>query len=122
MQLLVLPTSSGGHSTLISYVYMFRRKSKQAQDALLQKVNEDTLKSLTQAKDAGPSGDTGRKVSEVVSYRSHADVPIVRDFVIQVSQLPALSLARAGLDCVVVSASQKLHQISATGRPCLPVQ
>ena len=72
---------------------MPRRKSKQAQDALLQKVNEDTLKSLTQAKDAGPSGDTGRKVSEVVSYRSHADVPIVRDFVIQVSLLPASSLA-----------------------------
>ena len=64
---------------------MGRRKSKQAQDALLQKVNEDTLKSLTQAKDSGPSGDSGRKVSEVVSYRSHADVPIVRDYVIQAS-------------------------------------
>ena len=70
---------------------MGRRKSKQAQDALLQKVNEDTLKSLTQAKDSGPSGDSGRKVSEVVSYRSHADVPIVRDYIIQASASAAAS-------------------------------
>ena len=68
---------------------MCRRKSKQAQDALLQKVNEDTLRSLTQSKEAGPSGDPGRKVSEVISYRSHADVPVVRDYVIQVD--PPLS-------------------------------
>ena len=49
------------------------------------KVNEDTLRSLTQTRDSGAAGTTGRKVSEVISYRSHADVPIVRDYVIQVT-------------------------------------
>lgn len=66
-----------------------RRKQKENQEDLLKRVNEETLRQLRHNQDegnqAGSSG--GRKVSEVVAYRSVSDMPSVRDLAIQVSRL-----------------------------------
>lgn len=58
------------------------------QETLLAKVNEETLRSLTKARESGDgaSGAT-RKVSDVVTYRSMAELPQLRDFQIHVRAL-----------------------------------
>ncbi|KAK9807391.1 hypothetical protein WJX73_010932 [Symbiochloris irregularis] len=62
-----------------------RQRARNVQDALLKKVNEETLRSLNRARENGDdtSGAT-RKVSDVVTYRSMADLPQLRDFQIHV--------------------------------------
>ena len=92
-----------------------RQKGRQAQDALLQRVNQETLRSLTERQEgAGPAGPTGRKVSEVVSYRSHADVPLVRDYIIQVCTADVLcSQLDACLQWPALRGVVVLHRSSA---------
>lgn len=52
---------------------------------MLKKVNDETLRQLTKSKDEnGPAGGGGRKVSEVVAYRSVKDIPPTREMAIQV--------------------------------------
>lgn len=68
----------------ISWV-LCRRDQNKKQEELLKKVNEETLRQLTQARggDGGGAG-AGRKVSEVVAYRSVDDMAPSRDLIIQV--------------------------------------
>ena len=48
-------------------------------------MNEETLRSLTRARESGDDpGGSGRKVSDVVSYRHVGEIPPLRDFQIQV--------------------------------------
>ncbi|KAK9824573.1 hypothetical protein WJX72_011424 [[Myrmecia] bisecta] len=63
-----------------------RRKQKENQEELLKRVNEETLRQLTHAKGSEQQHGTGRKVSEVVAYRSINEVPPTRDLAIQVDQ------------------------------------
>lgn len=52
-------------------------------------MNDETLRQLTKQKDgSGPSGGAGRKISELVAYRSVKDIPPTREMAIQVSFLP----------------------------------
>ena len=63
-------------------------------------VNEETLRSLTERQDGATAGPSGRKASEVVSYRSPTDVPLVRDYVIQVrSEIAAEAALRLHPGC-----------------------
>uniref|UniRef100_A0A7S0S408 FACT complex subunit n=1 Tax=Chlamydomonas leiostraca TaxID=1034604 RepID=A0A7S0S408_9CHLO len=59
---------------------------KERQEELVKAKNEETLRRLTARKDGegGEGGTTGRKVSEVVAYRSVGDIPVARDLTIQV--------------------------------------
>jgi nucleosome binding factor SPN SPT16 subunit len=61
-----------------------RQAQKKHQDDLLRRVNEETLR-RAQAKDSDAPTVSGRKVSEVESYRTISDLPAVRDLVIQVT-------------------------------------
>lgn len=62
-----------------------RRRQKENQEDLLKKVNDETLRQLTKQKeDGGPSSGGGRKVSEVVAYRSLQELPATREMAIQV--------------------------------------
>ena len=71
-----------------------RRKQKENQEDLLKKVNDETLRQLTKQKDGGgPSSGAGRKVSELVSYRSVKDIPPTREMAIQVSSTWLQTLA-----------------------------
>eukprot|EP00891_Asterochloris_glomerata_P001119 jgi/Astpho2/1119/Aster-07668 len=65
-----------------------RKKQKENQEDLLKRVNEETMRQLRHAQDdSGPSGREGRKISDVVSYRSLNDIPsTTRAMVIQVDQ------------------------------------
>ena len=61
----------------------YRQRAKDAQEELLRRVNEETLRALKHAKDGAEAGTgTGRKVSEVISYKSVTDLPN-RDLAIQ---------------------------------------
>ncbi|KAL6764928.1 global transcription factor [Haematococcus lacustris] len=59
---------------------------KERQDELVKRKNEETLRRLTAARDGDQAvaSSTGRKLSEVVSYKSVGEVPASRDLVIQV--------------------------------------
>jgi len=59
---------------------------KEKQDALLKAKNEETLRRLTaqQQDGSGEASTSGRKISEVVAYRSVMDMPPSRDLTIQV--------------------------------------
>lgn len=62
---------------------------KEKQDELLKRKNEETLKRLTEKSGGGGSGGpstSGRKISDVVSYRSVSDMPPLRDLSIQVGR------------------------------------
>lgn len=61
-----------------------RQKQKEHQEDLLRRVNEETLRALRQRDGEAPLAGSGRKVSEVESYRSIGELPPVRDLVIQV--------------------------------------
>lgn len=62
-----------------------RRRAKQNQDELLAKVNEETLRSLTRARESGDEPSTsGRKVSDLVTYRSIGEIQPQGGFQIQV--------------------------------------
>jgi hypothetical protein len=64
---------------------MSRKKQKENQEDLLKKVNDETLRQLTKQKEGGDGGDGGgRKVSEVVAYRTVKDIPPTREMAIQV--------------------------------------
>ena len=53
---------------------------------MLNRINAETLRSLKNAQEDGPGAQAqGRKVSEVVSYKSMAEVPHVREMRLQVS-------------------------------------
>lgn len=67
---------------------MCRRKQKENQEDLLKRVNEETLRQLRHTQDEGNQNgaDNGRQVSEVIAYRSIAEMPSVRDLAIQVSR------------------------------------
>lgn len=61
-----------------------RRRQKENQEALLEKVNQATLSILDKTnKDKGGSGGT-RKITDIVSYKSVSDVRQVHHFAIQV--------------------------------------
>lgn len=64
-----------------------RKKQKENQEDLLKRVNEETLRQLrhTQDENNQNGSDSGRQVSEVVAYRSIAEMPTVRDLAIQAS-------------------------------------
>lgn len=64
-----------------------RQKQKEHQEDLLRRVNEETLRALRQKDGEAPLAGTGRKVSEVESYRKIGELPAVRDLVIHVSNL-----------------------------------
>lgn len=65
-----------------------RKKQKENQEDLLKRVNEETLRQLRHTQDDGNQNgsDGGRQVSEVVAYRSIAEMPTVRDLAIQASK------------------------------------
>ena len=67
-----------------------RRKQKENQEDLLKRVNEETLRQLrhTQDENNQGGGGKGQQVSEVVAYRSIAEMPTVRDLAIQASRKP----------------------------------
>jgi len=64
---------------------MYRKKQKENQEDLLKKVNDETLRQLTNKQGDGDGGDGGgRRVSEVVAYRSVKEIPLAREMAIQV--------------------------------------
>jgi hypothetical protein len=60
---------------------------KEKQEELLRQKNEETLKRLTAAggDGGGATSTSGRPTTEIVAYRSVADIPAIKDLVIQVS-------------------------------------
>ncbi|MEW5314858.1 MAG: hypothetical protein WDW38_006323 [Sanguina aurantia] len=59
---------------------------KEKQEALVKTKNEETLRRLTSQANggAGSASSTGRKVSDIVAYRSVGDMPVSKDLIIQV--------------------------------------
>ena len=59
---------------------------KETQDALLRQKNEETLRRLTAGNGdgSGAASTSGRPVSEIMAYRSVADIPTTKDLIIQV--------------------------------------
>lgn len=64
-----------------------RRQQKQNQDELLARINEETRRKLVEGGGSGAASQAaGRKVSDIVAYRSPADIPPLPSLQVLVDQ------------------------------------
>ena len=99
---------------------------------MLKRVNEETLRQLRHTQDEGNQGASGKgqQVSEVVAYRSIAEMPTVRDLAIQASMLAsahhehasckARALPEASSHAFALQSSCYVHKFVHISWECIP--
>ena len=90
-----------------------KRKYKQQSD-LLNRVNQETLRQ-GQAQDGADTKSAGRRISEIVAYKSVSEVPATKELKIEARDC-VLTVVTLTTPCVVPAVSQLLRSWSMAFR------